>query len=86
MNIHISNLSLNVMDTDIRKLFSPFGEIISAVVVRDQFNGRSKGTAFVDMISDAQGAEAVKMLHNTLIDGKKISVSEVEYRPERFKN
>lgn len=86
MNIHVSNLSLNLIDNDLRKMFSIYGEVTTAVIVRDRNNGRSKGTAFVDMINDAQGAQAVMMLNNTSLDGKKISVSEIEYSPGRHKN
>ena len=52
MNIHVSNLSLNIIDSDLRKLFSSFGEVDSAVIVRDKWNGRSRGTALVDMVND----------------------------------
>ena len=86
MNIHISNLSLNVIDSDLRKLFSPFGEVSSAVVVRDLFNGRSKGTAFIDMFREGDGADAVKALHRTMLDGKQISVTAIEYDPANRKN
>jgi RNA recognition motif-containing protein len=86
MNIHVSNLSYNLIDSDLRKMFAAFGEVNSAVIVRDKYNGRSKGTAFVDMNSSLQGAQAILGLHNSTIDGKRISVSAIEYDPTRFKN
>jgi RNA recognition motif-containing protein len=86
MNIHVSNLSQNTVDSDLRKLFSPYGEVLSAVVLRDRLNGRSRGTAFIDMINDAQGGIAVSEVHKTTLDGKEISVSQIEYIPSKYKN
>ncbi|HEY1111962.1 MAG TPA: RNA-binding protein [Chitinophagaceae bacterium] len=79
MNIHVSNLSPNIIDADLRKLFSPFGEVTSAEVLRDKLNGRSKGSALVHMAIDAQGSQAILCLDRTVVDGKPISVSEVVY-------
>ena len=86
MNIHVSNLSHNTGDGDLRKLFSSYGEVISAVVLRDKLNGRSRGTAFVDMINDSQGLEAISGLHRTKLDGKSIAVIERTYSPSKYKD
>lgn len=77
MNIQISNISLNTIDADVRKLFSPFGTVDSVMVARNKFNGRSKGSAIINMPSDAQGRQAIISLHQTMMDGKKISVDEL---------
>lgn len=74
------------MDSDIRKLFATFGEVNSAVIIRDKLNGRSRGTAFVDMLNDAQAAQAVLTLNKSMLDGRPISVSEIEYSPHRYRN
>jgi RNA recognition motif-containing protein len=50
MNIRVSNLSFNVLDAEVRKLFSPFGEVNSAVIIRDKNNGRSNGSALPVLI------------------------------------
>jgi RNA recognition motif-containing protein len=86
MNIQVSNLSHNTVDGDLRKLFSGFGEVISAEVLRDRMNGRSRGTAFVNMVDDAQGALAITGLHRTKVDGKAIAVIEKLYSPSKYKN
>lgn len=86
MNIHVSNLSLNTIDSDLRKLFSVYGEVNSAVVVRSKANGRSQGTAIVEMINESQATQAILILNRKMLDGKKISVSEIEYSPNRYRN
>jgi RNA recognition motif-containing protein len=82
MDIQVGNISLNLLDSDIRKLFSPFGIVNSAEVNRDRFSGRSKGFALVNMPVDNQARQAILSLHQTLIDGKKISVNESPDSPQ----
>ncbi len=86
MNIRVSNLNLNTIDADLRKLFSEYGEVNSASVIRSNANGRSQGSAIIDMVNDTQALQAIIHLNRKMVDGKKISVSEVEYNPNRYKN
>lgn len=86
MNIHVSNISYNIIDADLRRLFAAYGEVSSAVIVRDKLNGRSKGTAMIDMVNDAQGRQAVLCLDQTILDGKPITVSEIKYSIRDYKN
>jgi hypothetical protein len=57
MNIFVSNLSQHVMDSELRKLFSAYGEVASARVMREERNGRSRGSAVVSMINSHQRPE-----------------------------
>ncbi|NII26726.1 RNA-binding protein [Pseudoflavitalea sp. X16] len=83
MHIQVHNLTLNVIDADIRKLFAPFGIVDSAEVIKDKLNGRSKGHALIDMPVEAQARQAIIVLDQSMVDGKKITVREVAYYPER---
>lgn len=74
MNILVYNLSFNLIDSDLRRMFSPFGIVNSAEVVKDKLNGRSKGKALVEMPVDAEAQQAIVSLDQTVVDGKKISV------------
>lgn len=82
MNIQVFNLSLNTEDRDLRRLFSAFGIVASAEVVRDKLNGRSKCNAVIEMPIESEGRQAIESLNQTLLDGKKISVSEHQVKPE----
>jgi RNA recognition motif-containing protein len=78
MDIQVLNLSMNIADADIRKLFSPFGEVAYIRVLRDKWNGRPKGSAVISMPVEAQGRQAIVSLDQTFMDGKKISVDKFQ--------
>jgi RNA recognition motif-containing protein len=82
MTIQIFNLSRNTNDTDLRKMFSVFGVVNSAEVNRDANNGRSKGNGVINMPVENEALQAIASLDQTLIDGKKISVSELRLPPQ----
>jgi len=86
MNILVSNLSSNVIDEDLKKLFSVYGEVSFIVVVRDRKTGRSKGNAFVEMPQGVQGEQAILGLHKMEMDGTIISVEEILYKAGEFNN
>jgi RNA recognition motif-containing protein len=81
MNIQVYNLGRNISDTDLRKLFAPYGVVNSAEVTRDKLNGRSKGNGVIEMPVDHEARQAIASLDQTLIDGKKISVTELHLPP-----
>ncbi len=49
MNIYVGNLSSDVTDETIRGAFESFGEVTSARVIKDKYNGQSRGFGFVEM-------------------------------------
>lgn len=75
MIIEISRLDLNVIETDLRRLFTPFGEISSIEILRDRINNRSKGKAVINMPVKKQAELAALTLNGTLISGKSIIVT-----------
>jgi len=85
MNIYVSNLSFRANDNDLQELFANFGEVISAKVITDRYDGRSKGFGFVEM-SDDDAATAMKELNQSEYDGKVLNVSEARPREERPRN
>jgi RNA-binding protein 39 len=75
MNIEITNIHLNVIEADLRRLFTPFGEVAMVQLVRDKWNNRPTGRALVQMPVDKQGQAAIVTLHGTVLAGKTITVS-----------
>ena len=83
MNIYISNLSLQTLDEDLRKLFAAYGKVTSAKVITDRDTGQSRGFGFVEMESEKDGQEAIKNLNLKQVDGRALSVSVARERTDR---
>jgi RNA recognition motif-containing protein len=86
MNIHVSNLSFNVTDEDLKEFFTEYGEVSSAKVIMDKFTGRSRGFGFVEMPDDEAAKKAIGELDNGVVEGRTIRVSEARPREERPNN
>ncbi|QEC44328.1 RNA recognition motif domain-containing protein [Pseudobacter ginsenosidimutans] len=75
MTIQVHNLSADMTDRQLRKIFETFGVVVTATVSRNQFNGRSNRHGLVEMLKLADGENAINSLDRSIIDGKIISVS-----------
>ncbi len=82
MNIYVGNLSWSMTDDDLMNLFTQFGTVSSAKILKDKMNGRSKGFGFVEM-DDAEAAQAaISNLNETEVQGRKLIVNESQPREE----
>jgi len=75
MNMFVSNLSFHTDDESLRILFSPFGNVTSAKVIKDRMSGRSRGFGFVEMEIADEAHVAMKGLNNKEIEGRPLSVT-----------
>ena len=80
MNLHVSNLSFEVRDEDLKGLFTPFGEVTSARIINDRVTGKSRGFGFVEMSDEKAARKAMAELNEATVDGRNIKV--VEARPK----
>ncbi|MBV8256055.1 MAG: RNA-binding protein [Chitinophaga sp.] len=83
MNIYVGNLSSQTTEQQLSDLFIPFGIVRSVKVILDNYTGRSKGFAFVEMPDDAHGERAIRNLNDTVVDRQTIVVNEARPRTER---
>ncbi|CAF0719445.1 unnamed protein product [Adineta steineri] len=67
-NLYIRNLPEKCDENKLIELFSPFGEIIQARVIRDQSTESPRGIAFVIMGTRSQAQRAVEYLNGKIID------------------
>jgi RNA recognition motif-containing protein len=82
MNIYVGNLSWSMTDEDLNSLFSQYGSVTSAKILKDKMNGRSKGFGFVEMEDDEAAKAAIANLNETDVQGRKLIVNESQPRPE----
>ena len=82
MNIYVGNLSWSMTDEDLNNLFSQYGTVSSAKILKDKMNGRSKGFGFVEMEDDEAAKTAIANLNENEVQGRKLIVNESQPRPE----
>lgn len=81
MHIHVSNLHTNLIESDLMRLFTPYGEVDTVRLVRDKLNNRSLGHGFVEMPVRNEAEQAIASLHHADVKGKRIDVTEVLFDP-----
>jgi len=72
--LQVSNVHPNVADSDLESIFSPFGALDFAQIVKDP-SGSSTGAGIVQYKSASDALRAVQQLHNLEIAGLKIQVT-----------
>ena len=71
-NLYIKNFGDDLSDNDLNQLFTKFGKIVSAVVMKDRNTGKSLGYGFVSF-DDHDSAQSVSCICR--IDKKVFSAS-----------
>jgi RNA recognition motif-containing protein len=82
MNIYVGNLSWEVTEDDLRKMFEAFGKVESANVIKDKYSGQSKGFGFVEMPSREEAQAAIQEANGKELKGRNITVNEARPRTE----
>lgn len=81
MNLHVSNLNSNLIESDLQRLFGRFGEVNSVTLMRDKLNNRSLCHGFIEMPIQKQAEQAIATLDQLDVKGKRIRVTKVVYDP-----
>jgi len=80
MRLYVGNLSFDTTERDLEDRFATVGQVESVKVIRDQFSGRSRGFAFVEMANDEQGRAACQAFDQQEFQGRRLTVNEA--RPQ----
>jgi RNA recognition motif-containing protein len=78
--LYVGNFDYSTIDTQLEKLFSPFGQIVSVAVIGN------KGFGFVEMSSAAEAQSAKEALDGSDFEGRTLRVNEARpqsSRPDR---
>jgi RNA recognition motif-containing protein len=82
MNIYVGNLSWSMTDDDLNNLFSQYGTVSSAKILKEKNTGRSKGFGFVEMEDEEAAKTAIATINESEVQGRKLIVNESQPRPE----
>ena len=81
--LYVGNLSYELSDSALSKLFEPYGTVESAQIIMDRDTNRSKGFGFVEMNTDEEATKAIAQLNGHTLNNRQIQVSEARPREER---
>src|SRR5271167_4476975 len=63
VRLFVGNLSFSLGDGDLREAFAEIGGVERAEIVRDRFDGRSRGFGFVEMRTEDDAAVALRAMN-----------------------
>lgn len=72
--LYVGNLSYATSEDALRKVFEPYGEVVSVNLITDRDSGRPKGFGFVEMGSAEEAQAAKDALNGTDVDGRALNV------------
>jgi cold-inducible RNA-binding protein len=78
--LFVGNLGFSLSDETLKGAFAEVGSVMRAEVVRDRFNGRSRGFGFVEMATAAEAERAVKELNGMELAGRPMRVEPASSR------
>ncbi|CAH9109879.1 unnamed protein product [Cuscuta epithymum] len=81
--VYVGNIPWSMDESGLEQMFSSHGRVISARVIRDRDNGRSRGFGFVTLSSEAEMNDAIANLDGKNLEGRAIRVNVAEERQRR---
>lgn len=82
MNLIVENISHRVSENHLKKLFQPFGEVLSVKLNKNRY-GESDGTAIIEMEKETDGRIAMNELNGCPLDGKYVKIQKIKQRKPR---
>ena len=82
--LYVGGLSYNTDEESVKNLFGQAGEILTVNIIKDKFTNQSRGFGFVEMATELQAAEAIKLFNGAKLDGRSLTVN--ESKPQEKKN
>jgi len=83
MKIYVGNLSFDTTKEDLQKLFEGHGKVTGVDVIEDQYTGKPRGFAFVEMATREEATAAIQALNEQNHNGRPLTVNEARPRNDR---
>lgn len=74
--LYVGGLSYNTETEELQQLFAQAGEVVSTTIIKDKFTNQSRGFGFVEMATEEQAAEAIKLFNGKELGGRTLTVNE----------
>jgi RNA recognition motif-containing protein len=80
---YVGNLNYSVTEGQLRELFSQYGKIQDAVIIKDNYTDRSKGFGFIEFSNASDAQKAAAELNGKEYEGRALKVNAARQRPQR---
>ena len=77
-SIYVGNLPWSATEEQVQALFAEYGKVLSARIITNHFNHKSKGFGFIEMPNRPEAEAAIKALHDADVQGRKLRVNEAK--------
>jgi len=84
--LYISNIHSVVVEDDLRQIFSPFGDIVNCVLIKDYITGRHKTYGFIEFTTVKGSVDASETMNMFELNGKQIRVGRAMFPPSQIIN
>lgn len=81
--LYVGNLNYSVTESQLRELFSQYGELKDVVLIKDSYTDRSKGFGFIEFSNPSEAEKAATDLNGKDHEGRALKVNEAKQRPPR---
>jgi len=81
--LYVGSLAYSVNDDQLKEMFAEAGTVTSAQVIMDRDTNQSKGFGFVEMSTEEEAKEAIKILNGKDQGGRALVVNEARPKEDR---
>ena len=82
MRIYAGNLPLDITEDELRTEFTSFGKVESVAIPMDQYSGKPRGFAFIEMPTVSEGQAAITFLNGKTLRERTLAVSAARPRTD----
>ncbi len=82
--LYVGNLSYDTTEQTLRELFGQAGSVVSVAVIKEPGTTRSKGFAFIEMVSQGNAQKAISMFNGYNLNDRPLTVNMARPRRTRW--
>ena len=76
LKLYVGNLIYNMTEGELSEMFTPYGKVLSAHIITDQYTRQSKNMGYVKMSAREHGKRAIAALNDKFVNKRYLVVRE----------
>ncbi len=82
IRLYVGNLSYQTTQEELAQMFTEAGAVTNATVMTDRYSGQSRGFGFVEMATDEDAQNAIRLFNGKTLGGRALVVNEARPREQ----